>query len=184
MKFNFWNDEDLKKIAIGGQNVLNVGFDRKTLSFLAKESVGCPLLMQLFSLIACYASNVIERQRFPVDVKIDEEQFKTPMRNYGNMFLSPCEDIWNMIVRKNEKMKNSNDNFINEIISFIKSEEFKLECSFNEVFKNTDHSYIKKIIRAFNNHLLTTDFMAFNPENDLISFSKPLVLVYIRWMLD
>jgi hypothetical protein len=60
--FDYWDQDELKKIAIKGFAALNTSLSAASVDALASEAAGSPQLMQALCLNACFESNIRERQ--------------------------------------------------------------------------------------------------------------------------
>jgi hypothetical protein len=60
LDFDYWNQADLKKIAITGFNLLNFEVDADSVAKFAIESAGSPQIMQSICLSACLLANIRE----------------------------------------------------------------------------------------------------------------------------
>ncbi len=69
--FDYWDKEELQKIAIRGFGALNITLTGAVIDALASEAAGSPQLMQALCLNACFEENIRERQAQPTTIKPD-----------------------------------------------------------------------------------------------------------------
>ena len=183
MPFNLWSVEDLKKIALGGAEKLNISFDKHLLDFLATEAAGSPFLMQLYCFLACLASGITEAPSILTDVTITEDQFSKTINAYGIQFLSQCEQLLNQLVDTALKIENLPENFIDELTEKIKSDKpyhiIKI-CEFNK--NNTKIDSIKSLIEHLNEIEIARGLLSLNQETEAICIGNPFFVSYIRWI--
>ena len=181
MEFLPWKEYELQQIAKSGQEILNIIFDNKTLEFLSKESLGSPLLMQLFSLITCISSGIAARSRDNIEISITRERFKTAIKNYGIQYLAFCKNVLDDFNSISKKVKEMPTNFSKQIYNYINSDEFNLFIDLNKIFNDSITILdIKKLIKKLNKNARTIDFLIIDEKNQL-RFGNPLAIVYARW---
>jgi hypothetical protein len=188
LPFDFWGIEELKQIAIGGSQALNIQFDNNTLCFIAGEASGSPLLMQLYSLIACLASRVTEAHKTlesPPVVSITHSAFEMAMQRYTSQILQPCELVCQALATASSKYASIPNNFAKKLYSYLKNNDPTLKIKYSDL----DLPPISKIgIRTLTNFLnrntITHDLMIMEQGTGNIKISSPRFVAYVRWLLS
>lgn len=183
LELNPWSDEDLAKIILGGQRILNISFSIETIKFLCIESGGSPILMQLYALIACLATNITNTVRDAINIKLDKNKFKIAVERYAVTYLKPCEQIWKNFLLI---LKENNEElliFSEKLIEGVKTNHPKLTFSGNDFTEeNIDLSTIENIIQVLNKNESTKDILLYNSSKNLLSVVNPLIISYLRWI--
>ena len=183
MPFEFWDPRDLRKIALGGQDILNIDFAEQTLDFLTTEAAGSPLLMQLYSFIACMASGVIETQEQSVEVELAYEDFSIAIRDFGIEYLSACGLICERLRRASREYSSVPDNFTDALYGHVKEYGPKLSVNWTDLGLGPLKSQTRKVlINYLNKKELTRDLFIIDQSSDVVKISNPLFLAYMRWL--
>ncbi len=183
LKFNFWEPDELKKIAAGGAQALNIGFSESALDFLANESAGSPLLMQLYSFIACLSSGVPHNQEQYKIIELDKNDFMLAINSWGIESLSPCELICEKLKNTSASIRSLPDDFVEILYQHIRDNYPTLSFYCNEFscWPMTTRA-INALMSRLNKDELTRDLLTFNLRKNELNIGNPFFVSYVRWI--
>ena len=182
LKFTFWNNEDLMKIALGGQDALNAVFTDKTLKFVTNESAGSPFLMQFNCWIACIASSIFGRSDNMKTIDLSVRDFKLVMLRWGVQRIGACKQIYDRLSSIILRIPSLGTQFIQFILDSIKRSKAKLTLDLMPSFWPKKRAQIKLLLQRLNRYELTTDLFSLEEREGRLNINKPNFISYIRWL--
>ena len=181
LKFNYWNPDELREIAIGGGKALNVSLSEETLGFLTHESAGSPLLMQLYSLIACLASGVTRTQEQFKDVELDQKDFELALNKWGIEILRPCELICEILKKECDAVRSIPDNFTSVLFDHLKQSGPTLFINCYDLsFWPLQTRTINALTKRLNRREITKDLLTFNERACTLNIGNPFFISYVK----
>lgn len=183
LPFTFWSQDDLRRIARGGEKTLNVSFDEETLTFLSEEAAGSPFLMQDFCFLACIASDVQATQSESATVSLTKSLFKTAMvRFYANKF-HHFDPIQNSIIKVAGEIKSLPDQFVPSLVAAIRRTP-ALSIRWSELKLGTNpRRAASAFVRQLNMLDSTRDIFSVDINEEMLKVCRPLYITYVRWIM-
>ncbi|MEI7460892.1 MAG: hypothetical protein WCK15_15890 [Pirellula sp.] len=179
LDFSFWEINDLRRIALNGQEVLNIEFGHDTLEFLAAEAAGSPLLMQEYCWLTCIANKISRDQAERVTVDLTAEQFQiafqklesTKFKHFGRIQLRLGE-VCGLI-------PGVAADCIQRISDFLKKSP-SLCVPLDDICLSNECCI--EMIAMLNKDGLTKDLFSIDPDSRLLCICRPMYLPYMRWL--
>ena len=184
LPFSVWTINELKKIAVGGQQILRVQFSDKSLDFLSEEAAGSPLLMQLYCFIACISSGVVHTQDEEKEINIAQKEFRSVMKEWGIQRFEVCCPAYENILRISNIINGLPNNFIENALAEMKTPKPSLFLNLKKMNFWPDYkTAIREFIARLNENESTIDIFSINDEKGILNICRPLFLSYVRWIV-
>ncbi len=182
LRFTFWDDDDLKRIALGGSAALNAEFTTQTLDFITNEAAGSPFLMQFNCYIACLASFITERLDLLGTIDLSGNDYELAMKKWGVQWIGACQPICEELSSILSGIHGLGDSFMHFIISGIKSSKARLTLDLRSPFWPDKKEQIKSLLLQLNARELTRDLLFLDEKKGKLSINRPNFISYIRWI--
>lgn len=199
--FNYWGQDELRKIAKKGFAALNVNLSDAMINALVSEAAGSPQLMQSLCLKACYEIKARERKEVLINIRPRLKLVEKICQMTANMtdYSSTVEKMKDgpRLSDKNRKTYLLNDDTIADvykvILLAIALNPPELNIRYNNLKNRIDSvcsrkvpsassvtnacSHIEKIVNDAENRTV----IEWDSENDVLDIRDPYLLFCLRW---
>ena len=180
-----WGIEDLKKIALGGEDPLKIRFSEETLDFIAIESYGSPFLMQYHCWLSCLLSKVIKTVEEFTKVTMNRDSLRQGMAVHGYAFVGHHKSTYKAMERLKDRLNSEISNFFEKIIENIvdKDNYSPHILKFEDVgAEDIDRQKAANIEKILSEEPQTQDLLTVDIDNQMISVNSPQFILYMRWL--
>lgn len=182
LEFLPWSIDELRSIAIGGEEVLNIKFSHSTLDFLALEAAGSPLLMQEFCYIACLDAGIKKSVEYVDTIEINKDRFKAAMHTYMLKFLMPTKNRIENMIEVKQSLDKESQKIISNICNIIRSSNPKLTIEFKELQGRGNDKLFIESFNKFKSDCRISQILAIDLKKRRINICDPLIIPYLRWV--
>lgn len=203
IELDYWDDEDLKKIAKKGfDRHLNINLEERIIDSLVQESAGSPQLMQLLCFALCISADIYEPSDTTRELEVGKEKGRrlfTEAIDWAG-FESVVETIDQGKETRGEgrklyKLDNNGEGDYYRVclkaiaenppqFSFHRNDLFervKQVCVDDHPAKNQITNFCENMIELVEDKRPKADFVEWDEEEDYLHISEPGFLFTIRW---
>jgi len=198
----YWNDQDLQKIAASGFSALDVTLDAATIQKLVLEAAGSPQLMQLLCLNACFFLNIRQKSSSASKISVGTEQLRAIFeQTSANTDFRSLVDVLDAgpKTRGTERMlydfaDGSRGDVYRAVLKAVASDPPRLSFSYEELLKRmrvvckdaqpagssivgTCHHISKLALEKFPNERAVD----WDEQKQILDIPDPYLLFYLRW---